>query len=322
MDNIRISVLLAVKDGEDFLRESINSVLAQEFNDFELLISDDNSKDATQQIITSYKDKRVRYYKQKTALGQFGNFNFLLDHANGVIVQFWSHDDVMKTNCLTTVNDFYLANPSIGMSYCGGANIDEFGNIINPWKKDLTPKILTKKLYAQYSFVYGCLAGSISQVSINRKKIGTKFKFNENFLLCGDFELWTQIADRYDVGFNASCLADIRIHSKQVSLKPKSNFASINEGIPITNLLLSWTGIKNQEQQKLKREIVLIHYFQRTVTLLKNGYFYLFLKAIRLLKREDNLLLLFISWLKFRERTQKEFIAYRNKLSSTIFALK
>ncbi|RBQ09997.1 glycosyltransferase [Pedobacter miscanthi] len=316
MDEISISVLLAVKNGAQFIRASIDSVLNQDYQAFELLISDDNSTDNTIQIINSYADKRITLFSQKKSLGQFGNFNFLLKKSKGKIAHFWSHDDVMHPNCLSETINFYTKNPSIGMSYCSGDYINEKGEVTQEWEYDATPAILDNKLYAKYSLSYGCLAGSISQVAINRDKIGNDYFFKKNLVHSGDFDLWTRIAKNHSIGFIPKKLTSIRNHPNQVSHKAASNYASVVEGINITNMLFDLAKVSSEVKRKTKRELILIHYFQRIVVLLIRKEFRLFFSGLNLLKKEDNLVLVFFAWFKFRLRNRKTFLLHRKKIIS------
>ncbi|KQS36137.1 glycosyltransferase [Pedobacter sp. Leaf194] len=316
---IKVSVLLAVRNGQEFIASSIRSVLSQDFKDFELLISDDNSIDKTIDVIKEFQDERIQLHQQKKSLGQFGNFNFLLSKAEGEIVHFWSHDDIMYPNCLSTIVNFHFENSNLGMSYCSGNYIDKSGLVTREWKFDGTPRLLNKNLYSKYSLTYGCLAGSISQVSLNRKNIGNNYYFIESYLLAGDFELWTRIAEKFTIGFISKKLTSIRNHSSQVSNNASSNYASVVEGIPITNRLMKYVNVDLREKPKIKREVILIHYFQRVMVLFVRKEFKLFISGIKLLSREDNIFLLFLTWIRFRLRTKDQFLKHRRKITSILF---
>ena len=316
---IKVSVLLAVRNGQEFIASSISSVLSQDFKDFELLISDDNSTDRTINVIKEFQDERIKLHQQKKSLGQFGNFNFLLSHAEGEIVHFWSHDDIMYPHCLSTIVNFHFENSNLGMSYCSGNYIDESGLVTREWKFDGTPRRLDRNVYAKYSLTYGCLAGSISKVSLNRKNIGNNYYFIESYLLAGDFELWTRIAEKFTIGFISKELTSIRNHPSQVSNDASSNFASVAEGIPITNSLMKYINVTLSEKPKIKREVILIHYFQRVMVLFFRKEFKLFISGIKLLSKEDNIFFLFLTWIRFRLRTKEQFLKHRQKITSILF---
>lgn len=91
----KVSVLMPVyKTDENYLREAIESILSQTFEDFEFLILDDCPEDDREEIIKSYKDKRIKYYKNEKNLGITPSRNKLIDMAKGEYLAVFDHDDV------------------------------------------------------------------------------------------------------------------------------------------------------------------------------------------------------------------------------------
>jgi glycosyltransferase involved in cell wall biosynthesis len=91
---------MPVFNGEIFIRESIDSLLAQSFIDFELIISDDASTDDTGKICREYalKDKRIQYIRQANNIGYQANFPFVVSKANGIYFMWASQDDIWSSN--------------------------------------------------------------------------------------------------------------------------------------------------------------------------------------------------------------------------------
>jgi glycosyltransferase involved in cell wall biosynthesis len=99
-----VSVILPVYNGENYLRLAIESVLAQTFSDYELIIVDDGSVDATADIVRAYETPRIRYVRQENT-GVSGAFNHGLRLAAGRYISWLSHDDVfMPTKLEKQVN--------------------------------------------------------------------------------------------------------------------------------------------------------------------------------------------------------------------------
>ena len=91
----KVSVLMPVyKTDENYLREAIESILSQTFEDFEFLILDDCPEDDREEIIKSYKDKRIKYSKNETNLGITRSRNKLIDMAKGEYLAVFDHDDI------------------------------------------------------------------------------------------------------------------------------------------------------------------------------------------------------------------------------------
>lgn len=122
----KISIALATYNGEHFLKELLDSVLAQTVSDFELVICDDSSTDSTFQIIAGYekKDARIKIFQNEINLGFKKNFERILSLCKGEYIAFCDQDDIWTPDHLETL----LTN--IGDSDCIGANsliIDENG---------------------------------------------------------------------------------------------------------------------------------------------------------------------------------------------------
>lgn len=97
-----VSIGLPVYNGENYVREAIDSLLAQTLSDFELLISDNASTDGTRRICEAYArvDNRVRYLRQNENIGAGRNFEYVLDHARGQYFMWAAHDDAWAANWL------------------------------------------------------------------------------------------------------------------------------------------------------------------------------------------------------------------------------
>ena len=95
-----VSVSVPMYNGADHIGECIESVLEQTFVDFELVLIDDASTDATVEIARSFTDDRIRIIENPLRLGAEGNWNAALEHSRGVYVKVLSHDDVIYPTCL------------------------------------------------------------------------------------------------------------------------------------------------------------------------------------------------------------------------------
>jgi glycosyltransferase involved in cell wall biosynthesis len=97
-----LSIGLPIYNGENYMRLSIDSILSQTFEDFELIISDNGSTDSTQRICEEYasQDTRIRYYRNEKNMGMTWNFNHVFELARGKYFKWISHDDIHKPTLL------------------------------------------------------------------------------------------------------------------------------------------------------------------------------------------------------------------------------
>ena len=98
----RASIALPVHNGEDYLARTLESILAQTYRDFELVISDNASTDRTSAICREFaaRDPRIRYHRQSRNLGAVANFNRAHDLASGEYFKWAAHDDVLEPEYL------------------------------------------------------------------------------------------------------------------------------------------------------------------------------------------------------------------------------
>lgn len=128
----RVSIGLPVFDGEKYLEESLNSILAQTFEDFELIISDNASNDRTQEICRAYaaRDRRIRYYRNGNNLGASKNFNRVFKLSRGEYFKWIAHDDVIAPDFLAKCVEALDQDPSVVLCHSKVAFIDECGKFL------------------------------------------------------------------------------------------------------------------------------------------------------------------------------------------------
>jgi glycosyltransferase involved in cell wall biosynthesis len=97
-----VSVGIPVYNGEDFVGQAIESLLNQTFTDFELLIQDNASTDATADICRSFadRDRRIRYVRNSANVGAINNFNLVFERARGRYFKWAAHDDLCAASFL------------------------------------------------------------------------------------------------------------------------------------------------------------------------------------------------------------------------------
>ncbi|MBO0827468.1 MAG: glycosyltransferase family 2 protein [Streptosporangiales bacterium] len=125
----RLSIGLPVHNGEEYLAESLDALLAQSFTDFELIISDNASTDGTPEICRHYAatDARVRYLRQPRNIGAAPNHNAVLHAARGELFKWASHDDLYDRDLLARCVEVLDAHPDLVLASCYSATIDAHG---------------------------------------------------------------------------------------------------------------------------------------------------------------------------------------------------
>lgn len=135
----RVSLGLPVFDGERYLAEALDCALAQTCRDFEIVISDNASTDATEAICRDYagRDPRIRYHRSPENRGAAWNFNHTLALARGAYFKWMAHDDRMAPTFLERCVSVLDEEPDVVLAYPRSAQIGEHGERIGPVEFEL-----------------------------------------------------------------------------------------------------------------------------------------------------------------------------------------
>jgi glycosyltransferase involved in cell wall biosynthesis len=127
----RLTIGLPVYNGENFLAESIEALLGQTYEDFELVISDNASTDSTPEICRRYgrQDSRIRYIRQPHNIGLNPNHNFVVRQARGELFKMASHDDLYARDLLQRCVAALDAHPEVVVAHCWEAVVDPSGTV-------------------------------------------------------------------------------------------------------------------------------------------------------------------------------------------------
>ncbi len=134
-----LSIWMPVYNGERYLAQALDSLLAQTYTDFELIISDNASDDSTADICRAYaeRDKRIRYIRQPVNIGAAPNHNFLVPQARGTYFKWASHDDLYDPELVRLCIEALEAHPEVVLAHAWDAFIDEQGEILRPLPYEL-----------------------------------------------------------------------------------------------------------------------------------------------------------------------------------------
>jgi len=198
-----VSIVVPVYNGEKFLTESLDSIVAQSYPNIEILVMDDASTDHTPEIIKSYGDK-VQHFRNEANLGQFGNVNRGIGLSQGEFVCVYHADDIYKPDIVEKEAQYLIRYKSAGAVFCLDIFIDAKGNIYNQLA---IPKVVsgggpfdyTTILNALLTYKNVFLVGPTSMVRREvYKDVGL---YNgDDYRIAGDLEMWARIARSYDLG--------------------------------------------------------------------------------------------------------------------------
>jgi glycosyltransferase involved in cell wall biosynthesis len=146
----KVSIGMPIYNGEHFLPQTLDSLLAQTYKDFELIISDNASSDGTQEICQKYaaQDPRIRYLRQSVNLGASQNFNHVFDLASGEYFKWAAHDDLCAPEYLARCVEVLDRDPQVILCYTQAQAIDEEGQVVRQYMTK--PNLQSSQAYIRY----------------------------------------------------------------------------------------------------------------------------------------------------------------------------
>lgn len=181
-----ISILMPVYNGEAYLRETIESCLAQTFTDFELVIVDDGSTDRSKAIIESYDDPRIRLIENSANLGQVASMNKGAALCKGRYIARLDADDVCEPRRLEKQYRFLERHPHIGMCGTWAHMIDPAGAMLKPIVVLTDPAMVAIALLFYNPIIHPSV---MIRTELLRQHPYPDRSPSE------DYELWTRLAD-------------------------------------------------------------------------------------------------------------------------------
>ncbi|MER5203553.1 glycosyltransferase [Streptomyces sp. NPDC002825] len=135
----RLTIGLPVYNGEEYLAESLDALLGQTYEDFELIISDNASTDGTQDISRAYaaKDSRIRYVRLPRNVGATPNHNRLFAECRTELFKWASHDDLYARDLIRRCVEALDERPDVILAHADQAVIDEAGQVKVPYEYGL-----------------------------------------------------------------------------------------------------------------------------------------------------------------------------------------
>jgi glycosyltransferase involved in cell wall biosynthesis len=203
----KISVLMPVYNGEKYLKEAIESILNQTFNDFEFLIINDGSTDNSENIIKSYNDQRIKLIQNEKNIGLINTLNKGFDLCCGEYIARMDSDDISTPDRLEKQLKFLDQNKNTDI--CGSL-IRTFGEVNSsifryPMRHDSIKATL----------LFKC---SIAHPSVMLRKSAIQgFYFDSSYKHAEDYELWTRLSKNLKLFNIQEVLLLYRMHSDQVS---------------------------------------------------------------------------------------------------------
>lgn len=304
MNNPAVTVFMAVFNGEAYIAESIKSVIAQSFTDFELLIVNDGSTDRTSEIIAQFNDPRIRVLQNESNKGLTYTRNYGAGQAKSKYFAILDSDDIAMPNRLEIQFNFMSTHPDICL--CGGQSIliDQKGNQTGNMSVISGYEDMASELIFQNIFIN-------STLMIRRDALLEAGGYRD-LAPAEDYDLSFRISLKYQIANLDEVLVAYRIHDNNISSR-QAEKQGIAERMIIKNM-------HNALQIQLDENLINLHHqlmYHPVASIPTLDYFHL-LKVLK----QGNLTskrypintfnrMLFNKWFNLlRERKEKKILFY------------
>ncbi len=261
----KVSIVIPVYNGSEFLKESIESALAQTYKNIEVIVVNDGSNDGgkTEKIAKSY-EKRIKYYRKENG-GVSTALNLGIKKMTGEYFSWLSHDDVYYPDKIYEQMRILKNHRADCIIFSNFECIDSRSRFIrvNNNKIKLDMKFKYSLIYS--TPIHGCT------VLVPVKCFNETCFFDETLKTVQDYDLWFKFSDKYKFIYIDKILVKSRLHENQGSVRLRSlaDIESFNFRLKCINSVDD-ASIENRYKEKIP-----VFYISLAYNFSKNNYFYL-----------------------------------------------
>ena len=252
MSNPEVSVIIPTFNRAHLIREALQSVFAQTFRGYEVIVVDDGSTDNTQEVLTPYLS-RIRYVRQENQGASLArNRGILLSQAP--YVAFLDSDDKWTPEKLERQVAYLEAHPNAGLVY---------GQMLSYSLHDTDKKrILPSKIVRSFQdLVRESNTIPTSTVLVRRRCFETVGFFSPAFPVAEDFDLWLRIARHFRIGYVEGVVAEYRVHTSNTTLNPEKVYRGY---LKVFEKILSEYGDDLEDPKLIKNRVTMFRYLLGT----------------------------------------------------------
>jgi len=212
----KVSAVICTYNRAQYLPQAIESVLAQSFQDFELIVVDDASTDNTQTLMEKYAtNNKVRYIKNNKNLGLGRNRVESTKEARGEYIAILDSDDYwVNVDKISKQVDFLDKNKKIGVVGTFGKIVDDKDSIIGKIEYKTNNHDIRKRILSYHQFLH-------SSVLFRKEAFIKAGGYDDTLSPAEDFDLILKIGTRYEMANLSECTTHYRIHSENSSSKDR-----------------------------------------------------------------------------------------------------
>ena len=185
-----VTVLIPAYNAASTIERAVDSVLAQTYKDYEIIVVDDGSRDATSEIVAAYGSERIRLFRLPLNRGESGAMNEGIAAARGELVAFLDADDEWLHTKLEKQVEVLRRNPDAVMATCGCRFIDVQGNVFREFgipPPGIKPTEVWRSLLSASFIAKPCVVARLSAL----RSVGP---FDTKLAIAADQDMWIRLA--------------------------------------------------------------------------------------------------------------------------------
>lgn len=232
-----ISVVVPSYNHAKYISKAVGSVLAQDFDDFELLISDDASPDNSWEVISGFSDPRIRSFRQERNLGPVGNLVFLIKEARGKYIALLNSDDAWYREKLGKQVTVMESQPHVGACFTWADMVDEHGREISGpeaiWNDVFRQPNRTQGEWLRHFFFKGnCLCHP--SILARKDVYDTLGFYNPGLKQLPDFDMWIRLVKHYPIHIiQENLVFHLRDGNNTSAVSPENSARNLTELVEI-----------------------------------------------------------------------------------------
>lgn len=208
-----VSVCIPAYNNAGYIKDTIESILNQTYQNLEVIVVDDCSSDNTAEVVASISDERLKLYRNEKNLGMVGNWNRCLSLATGDFVKLICADDMIDRNAIELEAAAMIQHPSVNLVESDTRLVDVTGKKTGAFKRYHKSGVVDGKKVAHKALMIQNYFGAPVNNLIRRSILEKIGGFDNAFTYILDFDMWVRFASAGDIFIIHQLLNSFRVRS-------------------------------------------------------------------------------------------------------------
>lgn len=227
----KVSICIPLYNGSKFIKETLKSVLSQDYPEMEIIINDDCSTDGSVDIVKGFQDSRIKVYENQKNYGLVGNWNKTVSYASGEFVKLMCQDDLLCAGAVSRQVELLKKYPSASLSVGNTYVIDAKGHVVMKRKRFQKEALVHGKKYAKLSLLGRNIYAEPPNILYRTKDFFKAGKYDTSLFYTPDWDFGIRLSYLGDVACSNDYIMKFRLSesSETSRLYAKKLAASIRD---------------------------------------------------------------------------------------------